>query len=63
MILQNSPEPGGFAIEARFLQCIDCVPHQPLKSLNISFPFRNRGIMTSPLTDERPGRAVSSGVE
>jgi hypothetical protein len=47
--LDGPAEPGGFTVQASFLQRVNGVPDEAFKFLYCSFPCRNRWVVARPL--------------
>jgi hypothetical protein len=56
--LESSPKSCRLVIEPHLLQRVDRIPYQPFELLDLGLPLRDGGILTRPLTNQRPGRTV-----
>jgi hypothetical protein len=56
--LDGAPEPRGFDIEPRLLQCVNGVPNQALQLLDLSFPLSDCGGVAGRLANDPLGGLV-----
>jgi hypothetical protein len=54
----RTPEVRCLSVETPLLKSVDRVPDQAFQPLNLCFTFRQRGIVASPLPNERPSRTI-----
>ena len=52
----RAPEPACLAVETSLLHRVDGIPDQTFESLDLGLSLRDGGILTRPLSNERPGR-------